>query len=153
MLDRARAATTDRAITYHRANLEELSLPAKAYDLAYSSLAFHYVEDAERLYRTIHDALVPGGRLVFSTEHPIFMASSRHDWMMKDDGSRTWPVDRYSVEGRRQSAHRRRLPHFRAGGIRPDRRAGGGQPRTGRRDRPADVPDGRGGTASGGHRS
>jgi SAM-dependent methyltransferase len=101
MLDRARAATTDRAITYRRANLEELSLPAKAYDLAYSSLAFHYVEDAERLYRTIHDALVPGGRLVFSTEHPIFMASSRHDWITKDNGSRMWPVDRYSVEGRR----------------------------------------------------
>ncbi|MBN9077064.1 MAG: SAM-dependent methyltransferase [Rhizobiales bacterium 65-79] len=101
MLDRARAATDDDAISYRRANLDELTLPPEAFDLAYSSLAFHYVEDAERLYRTIHHALVPGGRLVFSTEHPIFMASSHSGWMTKTDGSRTWPVDGYSVEGRR----------------------------------------------------
>jgi SAM-dependent methyltransferase len=100
MLDRARAATGDEAIAYRHANLEELSLPPAGYDLVYSSLAFHYIEDAERLYRTIHDALVPGGRLVFSTEHPIFMASGRPGWIATDAG-RTWPVDHYSVEGRR----------------------------------------------------
>jgi SAM-dependent methyltransferase len=101
MLDRARGATTDRAVAYRRADLEELSLPPASFDLVYSSLAFHYVEDAERLYRTIHAALAAGGRLVFSTEHPIFMASAHHRWMRKEDGARTWPVDRYSVEGLR----------------------------------------------------
>ena len=61
MLDRARSLTTDDAVTYARADLAALSLPERAYDLAYSSLAFHYVEDAGRLYRVIHRALVPGG--------------------------------------------------------------------------------------------
>jgi SAM-dependent methyltransferase len=103
MLDRARAATGDEAIAYRHANLEELSLPPAGYDLVYSSLAFHYIEDAQRLYRTIYDALAPGGRLVFSTEHPIFMASGRPGWIATDAG-RTWPVDHYSIEGRR-TAH------------------------------------------------
>jgi len=101
MLERARAQTADAAIAYRRVDLEELSLPKASFDLAYSSLAFHYVEDAARLYRAIHDALVPGGRLVFSTEHPIFMASGQHGWMATDGGGRIWPVDRYSVEGSR----------------------------------------------------
>jgi SAM-dependent methyltransferase len=103
MLDRARAATGDEAIAYRHANLEELSLPPAGYDLVYSSLAFHYIEDAQRLYRTIYDALAPGGRLVFSTEHPIFMASGHPGWIATDAG-RTWPVDHYSIEGRR-TAH------------------------------------------------
>jgi len=101
MLERARADTGNVAITYRRTDLEALSLPPAACDLVYSSLAFHYVEDAGQLYRTIHDALVPGGRLVFSTEHPVFMASGRPGWMTTDDGDRTWPVDHYSAEGRR----------------------------------------------------
>jgi SAM-dependent methyltransferase len=100
MLDQARAGTDHEAITYRRSDLEGLSLPAETYDLVYSSLAFHYVEDGKRLYRTIHDILVPGGRLVFSTEHPIFMASNRAGWIATDAG-RTWPVDHYSTEGRR----------------------------------------------------
>ncbi|MGN6766358.1 MAG: methyltransferase domain-containing protein, partial [Rhizobiaceae bacterium] len=81
--------------------LADLSLPKEAYDLVYSSLAFNSNEDAERLYRTIHDTLVPGGRLVFSTEHPIYMASVHPSWVTKGGGSRAWPVDHYSVEGRR----------------------------------------------------
>ncbi|MBN9065667.1 MAG: class I SAM-dependent methyltransferase [Rhizobiales bacterium] len=101
MLDRARAENGDPAIAYRRADLAELSLPKEAYELVYSSLAFHYIEDAERLYRTIHGTLVPGGRLVFSTEHPIYMASVHPSWVTKGGGSRAWPVDHYSVEGRR----------------------------------------------------
>jgi SAM-dependent methyltransferase len=103
MLDKARATTGNKVIAYRRANLEELSLPAATYDLVYSSLAFHYIKDAGRLYGTIRDALVPGGRLVFSTEHPVFMAPSRPGWMATETG-RTWPVDHYSIEGQR-AAH------------------------------------------------
>lgn len=42
MLDRARATTPAGRITYQRADLENLTLPAAAYDLAYSSLTLHY---------------------------------------------------------------------------------------------------------------
>lgn len=101
MLARARAETADPAITYALADLEQLSLPEQAFDLVYSSLAFHYVEDAARLYRSIHRALGPGGRLVFSTEHPIYMAPSKPGWLVTEAGRKTWPIDGYLIEGPR----------------------------------------------------
>lgn len=101
MLARARANTADPAVDYARADLESLELPAAAFDLVYSSLAFHYVEDFGRLARAVFRALVPGGCLVFSVEHPIYMASTRPGWIVRDDGRRTWPVDGYAAEGAR----------------------------------------------------
>ena len=65
MLEGARRQTDDSEVTYAIADLENLSLPAESFDLAYSSLAFHYVEDAARLFATIHRALIAGGHLVF----------------------------------------------------------------------------------------
>jgi SAM-dependent methyltransferase len=103
MLERARADTSDAAVTYAVADLEHLSLPEGGFDLVYSSLAFHYVEDAGRLYAAIHRALAPGGHLVFSTEHPVFMAPSKPGWLVGEDGRRLWPVDGYFVEGRRET--------------------------------------------------
>lgn len=101
MLARARAAGTDGAIAYAQADVERLDLPEGAFDLAYSSLAFHYVEDLGRLLAGIHRALVPGGRLVFSTEHPIYMAPTTPGWLVDAQGQKSWPVNSYSQEGPR----------------------------------------------------
>lgn len=101
MLARAREAGADPAIDYRRADLAALDLPAGAFDLIYSSLALHYIEDAARLMATVHRSLVPGGAFVFSTEHPIYMAPTRPGWAADAEGRRTWPVDRYLVEGPR----------------------------------------------------
>ena len=103
MLARAREMGGDGRIDYRRGDLETLALPRGGFDLVYSSLAFHYVEDADRLYGMIADALAPGGRLVFSTEHPVYMASARPGWIAVEDGRRTWPVDGYFREGERVS--------------------------------------------------
>lgn len=101
MLARARAATTDAAITYVRADIERLELPEAAFGLAYSSLALHYVEDLAGLLATVRRALVPGGNLVFSIEHPIYTAPARPGWLVDADGRKTWPVDGYLAEGPR----------------------------------------------------
>lgn len=101
MLDRARAATADPAIRYEKADLERLALPEARFDLAYSSLALHYVEDAAQLFTELHRALLPGGDFVFSTEHPIYMAPSQPGWAADAAGRRIWPLDRYLVEGPR----------------------------------------------------
>lgn len=101
MLDRARAETHDPAIAYRRADLDNLDLPKAAFDLAYSSLALHYVEDVAPLMATVYAALVPGGRFVFSIEHPIYMAPARPDWLEIADGRKVWPLDGYGREGRR----------------------------------------------------
>ncbi len=101
MLDRAEAITADIAITYTRADLEQLDLPQAGFDLAYSSLALHYIEKLEPLFSTIHRALVPGASFVFSIEHPIYMAPTRPGWILDANGHRTWPVDSYQIEGKR----------------------------------------------------
>jgi SAM-dependent methyltransferase len=103
MLARARSGPSDAAIAYARADLEALDLPDAAFDLAYSSLAFHYVADLAGLLAAVHRALAPGGRLVFSVEHPIYMAPTRPGWSVDAAGRRTWPVDRYLVEGPRST--------------------------------------------------
>ena len=101
MLARARASTADPAVAYERADLERLRLPEARFGLAYSSLALHYVEDATRFFAEVHRALAPGGRLVFSTEHPVYTAPSDPGWSVDARGRKTWLVDRYSVEGPR----------------------------------------------------
>ncbi|WP_226476960.1 class I SAM-dependent methyltransferase [Pseudomonas sp. MWU16-30323] len=101
MLARAEEMTSSSAITYAIADLEKLELPDAAFDLAYSSLAFHYIVDLKGLFARIHQALVPGGRLVFSIEHPIFMAPRQPGWLMDEQGRKRWPVDSYQLEGPR----------------------------------------------------
>lgn len=101
MLARARETTADDAIAYERADLERLALPAGSFDLAYSSLALHYIEGLERLLACVHRALVPGGRLVFSVEHPLYTAPTRPGWIEDASGGKTWPLDRYLEEGPR----------------------------------------------------
>lgn len=101
MLARAAEMTTDPAIRYEHADLETLELPEATFALAYSSLALHYVENLPGLFRAIHRALLPDGHLVFSVEHPIYMASQRPGWIVDAHGHKTWPVDSYQMEGRR----------------------------------------------------
>ncbi len=101
MLARAQSFGTDERIVYQQADLAQLALPEGAFDLAFSSLALHYIADAGRLFAAVHTALAPGGWFVFSTEHPVFMAPSRPGWVVDAEGRRTWPVDGYAMEGPR----------------------------------------------------
>ncbi|KQZ13403.1 MULTISPECIES: bifunctional 2-polyprenyl-6-hydroxyphenol methylase/3-demethylubiquinol 3-O-methyltransferase UbiG [unclassified Mesorhizobium] len=101
MLERARNETQDPNIRYEIADLEQLMLPAASFDLVYSSLAFHYIVDLDTMLNTVHRALKPGGRLVFSAEHPLLTAPSRPGWTVDGDGRKVWPVDDYLVEGPR----------------------------------------------------
>ncbi|WP_428493159.1 class I SAM-dependent methyltransferase [Rhodopila sp.] len=103
MLARATAATSDTTIIYAKADMEKLNLPRASFDLAYSSLALHYVEDLAGLMANVHDAILPGGRLIFSIEHPIYMAPENPRWLVGSDGRKIWPLDSYLNEGRRIS--------------------------------------------------
>jgi SAM-dependent methyltransferase len=103
MLEKAEADTSDERVRFLRADLDELDLPGAAFDLAYSSLALHYVEDFDRRVGCVHRALAPGGRFVFSIEHPIYMAPERPGWITLEDGRRVWPLDSYGREGPRST--------------------------------------------------
>ena len=78
-------------------------MPPASYDLVYSSLAFHYVEGFDTLLAAIRHGLTPGGKLVFSIEHPIFMAPRQPGWLTDAQGRKTWPVDSYQLQGPRMS--------------------------------------------------
>jgi len=101
MIARAKADTNDPGIEYVIADLDRLDLPKTSFDFAYSSLALHYVEDFDRLAKVVARALAPDSHFVFTIEHPIFMAPVHPDWSVDSNGRKSWPVNRYSVEGPR----------------------------------------------------
>ena len=103
MLARARTTADDPAITYTRADMEQLELPVETFDLVYSSLALHYVENLSGLLSQAYRSLVHGGALVFSVEHPIFTAPAKPGWLLDSVGRKTWPVDGYLDEGPRST--------------------------------------------------
>ncbi len=103
MLERAREMTSDPAIAYRRADLETLTLEAGTFDLVYSSLTLHYLVQLERLIAEMHRALPPGGRFIFSAEHPIFTAPSRPGWTAGDATRPAWQLDGYLDEGPRST--------------------------------------------------
>jgi 2-polyprenyl-3-methyl-5-hydroxy-6-metoxy-1,4-benzoquinol methylase len=104
MLEVARAQWAHAGVSYRRESMEDADFPAGAFDLVVSSLALHYVRDYAGLVGRVARWLVPGGRLVFSTEHPIYTARASADgWVVGPDGTRTaWALDRYGDEGVRE---------------------------------------------------
>ncbi|KAH8912167.1 S-adenosyl-L-methionine-dependent methyltransferase [Coniochaeta sp. PMI_546] len=110
MLERARVMTegsgsTYAGITYTRADLDSLELPESAtesYDLVFSSLAFHYLENLPRLLQLIHRVLKPGGKLVFNVEHPIFTAPPAPALKVDPEtGRKYWKLEDYQKQGLR----------------------------------------------------
>jgi SAM-dependent methyltransferase len=100
MLVRARETTSDPAIVYRQADLESLALPEGVFDLVFSALTLHYLENLPALLAQVHRGLVSGGRFIFSVEHPIYTAPGKPDWRTEGDRL-VWPVDRYLDEGPR----------------------------------------------------
>lgn len=95
-------------IIFEISDIEKISLSdgtqRGSYDLVYSSLAFHYIEDIARLYREIHASLKNGGKLVLSVEHPVFSAPVHRgsEWKVfqeEDQERKVWPLNCYSDEG------------------------------------------------------
>ena len=104
MLEIATAERSHPRVTYLRASMEEAEFPAGRFELVVSSLAIHYVEDYGGLVHRIADWLVPGGILVFSTEHPVNMARASDDGWIRDANGEPmlWTIDRYGSEGLRE---------------------------------------------------
>ena len=74
MLEEAKSINNLSAITYKNIALENLDSIDEKFDIAYSSLAFHYIEDYNKLIKDIYNLLNDDGILLFSQEHPIVTA-------------------------------------------------------------------------------
>ncbi|MEF3351786.1 class I SAM-dependent methyltransferase [Paenibacillus sp. GYB006] len=69
---------------------------AGSYDLVISRLVLHYLEDLAPLFTKLYEILKPGGRFIFSIEHPVITST------LEPSGIRTnWVVDQYFVPGYR----------------------------------------------------
>lgn len=80
-------------IRYRRSDIAVLEFAPESFDLVVSSLALHYLEDFDGLVSRISRWLAPGGKFVFSIEHPVVTAPLQ----ARDDG-----LDSYADEGPRQ---------------------------------------------------
>jgi ubiquinone/menaquinone biosynthesis C-methylase UbiE len=104
MLEVAKEKTTSPKIKYIHSKMEAIEFPEKSFDLALSSLAFHYVKDLEPLIQKISILLKDDGDLIFTVEHPTFTANGTQDWHYNTQGEiKHFPVDDYFYEGERQA--------------------------------------------------
>jgi ubiquinone/menaquinone biosynthesis C-methylase UbiE len=101
MLAKARTFPADEGITYLRADLDSLVLPPSTYNVAFSSLTFHYLKDLPRLITQVYQTLLSGGTFVFSVEHPLWTAPHNPHFIQDSEGHTVWPLDRYLDEGER----------------------------------------------------
>ena len=106
MLAVARRENPDPGITYIHMPMEELHRIEETFDVAVSSLAFHYVEDFAGVLKSIHELLAPNGTLVFSQEHPLTTCHSGGNRWTKDENGEKIHLNLagYGLEGERESA-------------------------------------------------
>ncbi|HWH82151.1 MAG TPA: methyltransferase domain-containing protein [Burkholderiaceae bacterium] len=99
MVAAARATLAGSAGTVIRSRLEDWAGDPAAFERAVSRLALHYIADLDPVFAAVHRALRPGGRFVFSVEHPVITSCDRAyaDGVERED----WIVDDYFDTGPR----------------------------------------------------
>lgn len=105
MLEVAKQKTEEvEGITYQCMPMEDVEFPSESFDIVLSSLALHYVKDFDGIVDKIVSWLKPGGKFVFTVEHPVFTAEGRQDWHYAENGEiEHFPVDNYYYEGKRNA--------------------------------------------------
>lgn len=86
--------------------MEDISSIPDKFDLVISSLAFHYVEDFDKLIRDIYRLLKDDGLLIFSQEHPIGTGTILNDACNDSDNinlgdKNYYLVSDYNINGKR----------------------------------------------------
>lgn len=61
-------------IEFIRADMADLSFLKRKFDVAFSSLALHYIEDFGTFVKDVYSLLNDGGYFIFSQEHPMTTA-------------------------------------------------------------------------------
>lgn len=104
MLEIARRESSDVKIEYINMSMTEMDTLVEKFDFIYSSLAFHYIEDFQKLIGNIFDLLNPGGQLLFSQEHPIITATidGKGHFNRDENGNRvSYTFSNYNQSGKR----------------------------------------------------
>ena len=99
--ERARAETTTRRLPTPALTWSISNCPASSFDFAYSSLAFHYIEDVRSLMSRFIDRSLPADD--WSSRSNIRFSWRRRSRNSQPNaaGRATWPLDGYLDEGPR----------------------------------------------------
>ena len=106
MLEVANKEFSDKRIKYLHMNMTDLSRLSLKFDVIYSSLAFHYINDFEALSKDIYASLNNGGYLLFSQEHPIVTATlGGHQHFNKNEKGEivSFTFSNYGTPGKRET--------------------------------------------------
>lgn len=106
MINIANAVNSHEKIEFKVLKMEDLETVNQKFDIVYSSLAFHYIEDFNKLLSDINNLLNPNGMLIFSQESPINTATNKEDKdksnKIEIDGKQYQLLHGYCKEGERQ---------------------------------------------------
>lgn len=84
----------------HLDTMESFHFPSNEFDVVTSRFAIHYVEDIQKLFNYVYDALKENGRFVFSVQHPLTTSSFASKQL--GDRRENWIVDDYFLYGERK---------------------------------------------------
>ena len=105
MLNLAEKVNHDKNIEYKLLSMEDMGSLDEKFDLIFSSLAFHYVEDFDKLIKDIYSHLNENGILLFSQEHPLATASkflTKEQKRTEINGKRYFLISDYNMIGKRE---------------------------------------------------
>jgi len=101
MIEVAQQTLKTSAGRAEQSSLESWAYPTEQFDLVFSRLVLHYIDDIKSLFKKVADTLAPDGRFIFSVEHPVITSSEKR-W--EGRGKRQdWLVDDYFHPGRREN--------------------------------------------------
>ena len=105
MIKTAKQVNGNINIEYKVLKMEDLHTINNNFDIVYSSLAFHYIDDFDKLLKDIYNLLSTNGTLIFSQESPINMATAKESENAQNkieiDGKKYHLLHGYCREGER----------------------------------------------------
>lgn len=105
MLEEAKKKNKSTKLEYRKLDMNNLSSIEGKFDLVFSSLAIHYIEDFNKLVKSVYDLLKPNGIFLFSQEHPLVTSSfEERRWLSAGSEDKVaWAIHKYSIEGERHA--------------------------------------------------
>lgn len=105
MLKIAKTESKNSKIEYINMSMTDVKSLNQKFDVIYSSLAFHYVEDFATFSKDLFSVLNEGGYLLFSQEHPIVTATfdGKGHFNCDENGNKvSYTFSNYNQPGKRK---------------------------------------------------